>query len=54
MASHLALGRALALLGKNDEARSVLKTGIEAALSGRSNGGMDLVPEMQRLIGTLT
>ena len=54
VSSHLAIGRALALLVKNDEARSVLKTGIEAALSGRSNGGVDLVPEMQRLIGTLT
>lgn len=54
VASHFALGRALATLGKHDEARSVLKAGIEVALSGRSNGGMDLVPEMQRLMGSLS
>ena len=53
VASHLALGRALASLGKKDEARSVLKAGIDAAVSGRSNGGMDLVPEMRDLIGAL-
>jgi Flp pilus assembly protein TadD len=53
VASHLALGRALALLSRQEEARSVLKAGIEVAVSGRSNGGMDLVPEMQRLLGTL-
>ena len=53
VASHLALGRALVSLGNKERARSVLKAGIEAARSGRSNGGMDLVPEMQHLISTL-
>ncbi|MGD9725381.1 MAG: tetratricopeptide repeat protein [Nitrospiraceae bacterium] len=53
VASHLALGRTLVSLGKKEKARSVLKAGIDAALSGRSNGGMDLVPEMQHLMSTL-
>ena len=53
VASHLALGRALVSLGRTAEARPVLKAGIDAALSGPSNGGMDLVPEMQHLLGTL-
>lgn len=53
VASHLALGRALARLGRKDEARSVLQTGVSVALSGRSNGGGDLVPEMQALIRSL-
>ena len=53
VASHLALGHALISLGRTDEAKPVLKAGIEAALSGRSNGGMDLVPDMQRLLATL-
>ena len=53
VASHLALGRALASLGHKEEARAVLKAGIDAAVSGRSNGGMDLVPEMRNLIATL-
>jgi hypothetical protein len=53
VASHLALGRALVSLGRAAEAKPVLKAGIDAALSGRSNGGMDLVPEMQHLLGTL-
>ena len=53
VASHLALGRALISLGRTEEAKPVLKAGIEAALSGRSNGGMDLVPDMQRLLATL-
>ena len=53
VASHLALGRVLISLGKKENARSVLKAGIDAALSGRSNGGMDLVPEMQQLMTTL-
>lgn len=53
VASHLALGRALISLGRMEEAKPVLKAGIEAALSGRSNGGMDLVPDMQRLLATL-
>ena len=50
VASHLALSRALIELGLRDEARPVLKAGIDAALSGRSNGGVDLVPEMQALL----
>ena len=53
VASHFALGRALAGLKRNEEAKSVLNAGIEAALSGRSNGGGDLVPEMRALIQTL-
>jgi len=53
VASHFALGRALAGLGRNEEARAVLQSGIEAATSGRSNGGGDLVPEMQGLIQKL-
>ncbi len=50
VASHFALGRALAGLKRNDEAKTVLTAGINAALSGRSNGGGDLVPEMRALI----
>ncbi|HNP30322.1 MAG: hypothetical protein KC592_05605 [Nitrospira sp.] len=53
VASHLALGRALAGLKRNEEARVVLTAGIDAALSGRSSGGGDLVPEMRTLIQTL-
>jgi tetratricopeptide (TPR) repeat protein len=53
VASHFALGRALAELKRNDEAKTVLMAGIEAALSGRSSGGGDLVPEMRALIQTL-
>lgn len=53
VASHLALGRALIGLGKPDAAKPILAAGIEAALSGRSNGGKDLVPEMQHLLHTL-
>lgn len=53
VASHLALGRALISLGRAEEARPVLKAGIDAALSGRSNGGRDLVPDMQHLLNTL-
>ncbi len=52
-ASHLALGRALIRLGRNTEAKPVLNAGIEAVLSGRSNGGKDLVPEMQQLLHSL-
>ncbi len=52
VASHLALGRALLGLRKPDEARTVLQAGIDAAVSGRSNGGRDLVPEMQALLKT--
>lgn len=53
VASHLALGRALIGLGKKDEAKPVLAAGVDAALSGRSNGGKDLVPEMQQLLRAL-
>jgi len=53
VASHLALGRALIGLGNKDEAKPVLQAGIDAALSGRSNGGRDLVPEMQQLLRAL-
>lgn len=53
VASHLALGRAFIGLNKQDEAKSALRAGIDAALSGRSNGGVDLVPEMQALLRTL-
>jgi len=53
VASHLALGRALIGLGKHDEAKPVLTAGIDAALSGRSSGGQDLVPELQQLLRTL-
>jgi predicted Zn-dependent protease len=50
VASHLALGRALIGLGRSEEAKPVLKAGIDAAMSGRSNGGRDLVPEMQMIL----
>ncbi len=53
VASHLALGRALIRLGRNAEAKPVLTAGIDAVLSGRSNGGKDLVPEMQELLRSL-
>ena len=53
VASHFALGRALANLSWNDEAKTVLTAGINAAQSGRSNGGGDLVPEMRALIQSL-
>ncbi|MDH4097214.1 MAG: tetratricopeptide repeat protein [Nitrospira sp.] len=53
VAAHLALGRALIGLGRNAEAKPILATGVDAALSGRSNGGKDLVPEMQQLLRTL-
>jgi predicted Zn-dependent protease len=53
VASHLALGRALIGLGNKDAAEPVLQAGIDAALSGRSNGGRDLVPEMQQLLRAL-
>ncbi len=53
VASHFALGRALAGLKRNDEAKTVLTAGINAAVSGRSNGGGDLVPEMRALIQSL-
>lgn len=53
VASHLALGRALIGLKKAEEAKPVLQAGINAAMSGRSNGGRDLVPEMQLLLRSL-
>ena len=53
VASHLGLGRALVSLGRKDEAKPVLQAGIDAARSGRSNGGGDLVPEMEALLQTL-
>src|SRR2546422_2886845 len=53
VASHLALGRALAALGRNEEARPVLTAGINAASSGRSSGGVDLIPEMRALLQAL-
>lgn len=52
-ASHLALGRTLIRLGRNADAKPVLTAGIEAVRSGRSNGGKDLVPEMQELLRAL-
>lgn len=53
VASHLALGRALVGIKQPEEARQVLQAGIDAAISGRSNGGRDLVPEMQSLVRSL-
>ncbi|CAI4031401.1 MSHA biogenesis protein MshN [Nitrospira tepida] len=50
VASHLALGKALIALGRREEAKPVLRAGIDAALSGRSNGGGDLVPDMRALL----
>ena len=52
VASHLALGRALLGLKQPHEAKVALQAGIDAALSGRSNGGRDLVPELQALLRT--
>jgi len=53
VASHLALGRALIQLGRKAEAKPILTAGIEAVRAGRSNGGKDLVPEMQELLFSL-
>ena len=53
VASHLGLGRALVSLGRKDEAKPVLQAGIDAARSGRSTGGGDLVPEMESLLRSL-
>ncbi len=53
VASHFALGRALMGLKRNDEAKAVLTAGIDAAQSGRSSGGGDLVPEMRAFIQSL-
>ncbi|MDF0650996.1 MAG: hypothetical protein CV081_05520 [Nitrospira sp. LK265] len=52
-ASHLMLGRALIRLGRNCDAKPILTAGIDAVLSGRANGGKDLVPEMQELLRSL-
>lgn len=52
-ASHLALGQALIRLGRTADAKPILTAGIEAVRSGRSNGGKDLVPEMQELLRSL-
>jgi hypothetical protein len=40
-------------LGRKDEAKPILQAGIDAAQSGRSSGGGDLVPEMQTLLQAL-
>ena len=53
VASHLALGRALIAVKQPEEAKKILKAGIDAAASGRSNGGRDLVPEMQGLLRSI-
>jgi len=53
VASHLGLGRALISLGRNDEAKPILQAGIDVARSGRSNGGGDLVPEMEALLARM-
>jgi len=53
VASHLALGRALVALNRNEEAKPILQAGIDAATSGRSSGGVDLVPELRDLLRTL-
>jgi len=53
VSSHLALGRALASLGRHDEAKPIIQAGIDAATSGRSSGGVDLVPELRALLHTL-
>ncbi|GJL61442.1 MAG: hypothetical protein NPIRA04_00960 [Nitrospirales bacterium] len=53
VSSHWILGQVLGKLGKHDEAKTVLTAGITAATSGRSNGGGDLVPEMQAFIQNL-
>ena len=53
VASHLGLGRALVSLGRKDEAKPFLQAGIDAAHSGRSSGGGDLVPEIHELLRTL-
>jgi predicted Zn-dependent protease len=53
VASHLALGRALIGIQEPGEAQRMLQAGIEAAVSGKSNGGRDLIPEMQALLRTM-
>lgn len=53
VASHLALGQALVRLGRTADAKPILLAGIDAVRSGRSNGGRDLVPEMEELLRKL-
>jgi len=53
VASHLGLGRALVSLGRKDDAKPILRAGIDAAQSGRSSGGGDLVPEIHALLQSL-
>ena len=53
VASHLALGRALVALNRKEEAKRILQAGIDAATSGRSSGGVDLVPELRDMLQTL-
>jgi predicted Zn-dependent protease len=53
VASHLALGRALVALNRKEEAKPILQAGIDAATSGRSSGGVDLVPELRDMLHTL-
>ena len=53
VASHLALGRALVALGRNEEAKPILQAGIDAATSGPSSGGVDLVPDLRDLLCTI-
>ena len=53
VASHLALGRALIGMKEPEDAKLVLRAGIDAAVSGRSNGGRDLVPDMEALLRSL-
>jgi predicted Zn-dependent protease len=53
VASHLALGRALIGVKQPEDAKRILQAGIDAAVSGRSNGGRDLVPDMQALLRSL-
>ena len=53
VASHLHLGRTLISLGRKNEAKPILQAGIDASRSGRSNGGGDLVPEMEALLARI-
>ncbi len=50
VASHLGLGRTLTGLYKLEETKPVLQAGIDAARSGRSNRGADL---MQALLARI-
>ena len=47
------VGRALIGVKQPEDAKRVLQAGIDAAVSGRSNGGRDLVPDMQALLRSL-